>query len=67
MQENRGMLTDEQIEALMETAGIPDEGREIIRKSRSSEPDRRVASSRTAGNVSGTFPSRKMWRIDHPS
>lgn len=56
------MLTDEQIEALMDAAGIPNEGREIIRKSRSSEPDRRVASSRIAGNVSGTFPSRKMGR-----
>lgn len=56
------MLTDEEVEALMETVGVPSEGREIIRKTRSGEPERRVASSRIAGNVSGTYPSRKMGR-----
>lgn len=56
------MLKDAEIEELMKMIGFPEEGRTIIRKIRSGDPERRVASSRIAGNVSGTFPSRKMGR-----
>ena len=56
------MLEDDETEELMEKFGISEEGRTILRKIRSNEPERRVASSRVAGNVSGTFPSRKMGR-----
>ena len=56
------MLTDEEFEALANELGIPAEGREILSRIRSGDPERRVASSRIAGNVSGTFPSRKMGR-----
>jgi len=56
------MLTDEEFETLVSLLGIPTEGREILYKIRSGDPERRVASSRIAGNVSGIFPSRKMGR-----
>ncbi len=56
------MLQDDEIEELMNKSEIPEEGRIIIRRIRSGDPERRVASSRIAGNVSGAFPSRKMAR-----
>ena len=43
------MLTDEEFEALANELGIPAEGREILSRIRSGDPDRRVASSRIAG------------------
>ena len=56
------MLTEEEFESLVDMLGIPTEGRVILSSIRAGDPERRVASSRVAGNVSGTFPSRKMGR-----
>jgi len=50
-------LSVERVEELMEQARLPQEGRELIRKIRSSEPQRRVSPT---SSVTGRFPSRKM-------
>lgn len=56
------MLTDIESGLLVEHLAIPGKGKDLLSSVRSSEPERRVASSRIASNVSGTFPSRKMGR-----
>ena len=56
------MLTEEESETLLDMLGTPSVERTPLSAGRSSEPERRVASSRIAGNESGTLPSRKMGR-----
>lgn len=50
---------DEELPFLCESLGFPEETRALIARICSSEPSRRVRSSRY-GNVSGRYPSRKM-------
>jgi putative transposase len=51
-------MTDEELSQLVAKIGISNEGLELIRKIRESQPARRVRGG--SGNVPGTFPSRKM-------
>ena len=52
------MLTLGQFEAWLDRLAIPHEGRDLIRKIRQSDPQRRVAGR--VSNVSGRYASRKM-------
>ena len=52
------MLSRDDLLALYECWGLPDQARAVIDQVRSSSPARRVRSGR--GNVSGSYPSRKM-------
>jgi len=52
------VLSRDDLLALYECWGLPDQARAVIDQVRSSSPARRVRSGR--GNVSGSYPSRKM-------
>jgi putative transposase len=60
------LLTELDIDGLCVKLGVPANGRAVIDRIRTSPPARRVRSK--IGNVSGTYPSRKMgWTVQFES